>query len=160
MIHHLPVVLSQLTWLLMRVNSEEVSVNVTKVLIHIVHQLHQVNKGHLLDAYLHYVGVAPADPALKLTVHEEMVKTLCALLRPSNADFLVTHKFLRHAGFFLQLIARSMAQHILETGRIKVSAGRDVDEVCFCVFFTWSILPDATAGKVPCGLPPQCRGPH
>ena len=30
------------------------------------------------------------------------------------------HKFLRHAGFFLTLIARSMAQHILDSGRIKV----------------------------------------
>jgi ribosomal 50S subunit-recycling heat shock protein len=33
----------------------------------------------------------------------------------------VMHKFLRHANFFLKLITRSMAQHILESGRIKVS---------------------------------------
>lgn len=118
-IHHLPVILNQLTWLMIRISNEEVAVNVTKVLIHIVHQLHQVNKASILDAYLQYVSLPP-DPALKATVHEEMVKTLCALLRPSNADFLVTHKFLRHAGFFLTLVARSMAQHILESGRIKV----------------------------------------
>ena len=48
------------------------------------------------------------------------VKTLCVLLRPTNTDFLVMHKFLRHANFFLKLIVRSMAQHILESGRIKV----------------------------------------
>ena len=51
----------------------------------------------------------------------KQVKTLCLLLRPSNTDFLVMHKFLRHAGFFLSLIARSMAQYILDSGRIKVN---------------------------------------
>lgn len=71
-INHLPVVLNQLTWLMIRISSEEVAVNVTKVLIHIVHQVHQVNKAAILDAYLQYVPLPP-DAALKATVHEEMV---------------------------------------------------------------------------------------
>uniref|UniRef100_A0A0P6E5D7 Dedicator of cytokinesis protein n=2 Tax=Daphnia magna TaxID=35525 RepID=A0A0P6E5D7_9CRUS len=121
-VHHLPVVLNQLMWLMVRINSEELSVNVIKVLIHIVNQLHEVDKATILDSYLEYVFVTPtqSDSANKATVHEEMVKTLCVLLRPSNTDFLVMHKFLRHANFFLKLITRSMAQHILESGRIKM----------------------------------------
>ncbi|XP_046447610.1 dedicator of cytokinesis protein 9-like isoform X2 [Daphnia pulex] len=121
-VHHLPVVLNQLMWLMVRINSEELSVNVIKVLIHIVNQLHEFEKANILDAYLEYVFVTPTltESANKATVHEEMVKTLCVLLRPSNTDFLVMHKFLRHANFFLKLITRSMAQHILESGRIKM----------------------------------------
>ena len=71
-----------------------------------------------------FVFVTPTlstESAAKTSVHEELVKALCWLLRPSNTDFLVVHKFLRHAGFFLMLIARSMAQFILDSGRIKVS---------------------------------------
>jgi len=62
-------------WLMIRINSEEVSTNVIKVLIHIVHQLHEVNKASILDAYLHYVFVTPTLPesAHKATAHEEMV---------------------------------------------------------------------------------------
>ena len=62
-------------WLMIRINSEEVSTNVIKVLIHIVHQLHEVNKASILDAYLHYVFVTPTLPesAQKATAHEEMV---------------------------------------------------------------------------------------
>ncbi len=74
-VHHLPVVLNQLMWLMVRINSEELSVNVIKVLIHIVHQLYEVNKGSILDAYLEYVFLTPtlAESANKATVHEEMV---------------------------------------------------------------------------------------
>jgi hypothetical protein len=39
-------------WLIIRINNEEVSTNVLKVLIHIVHELHEVNKGSILDTYL------------------------------------------------------------------------------------------------------------
>lgn len=62
-------------WLMIRINSEELSVNVIKVLIHIVHQLHEVNKADILDAYLEYVFVTPTltESSNKSTVHEEMV---------------------------------------------------------------------------------------
>ena len=74
-VHHLPVVLNQLMWLMVRINSEELSVNVIKVLIHIVNQLHEVEKANILDAYLEYVFVTPTvtESANKATVHEEMV---------------------------------------------------------------------------------------
>lgn len=62
-------------WLMIRINSEELSVNVIKVLIHIVHQLHEVDKATILDAYLEYVFVTPTltESSNKATVHEEMV---------------------------------------------------------------------------------------
>ena len=42
-------------WLIIRINNEEVSANVVKVLIHIVHELHQVKKESILDTYLQVV---------------------------------------------------------------------------------------------------------
>lgn len=75
-INHLPVVLNQLCWLLIRVNNEEVSVNVLKVLVHIVNEVHEANKAAILDSYLHYVFLTPTLPDVsnKATFHEEMVK--------------------------------------------------------------------------------------
>ena len=69
------------------------------------------------------------------------------------------HKFLRHAEFFLTLIARSMSQHILESGRIKV------------VFFLFFILLfyrrlyvlisflDAATGKISAVISKECGVP-
>ena len=79
-------------------------------------------------------------PALKLNYRVDVffvffvlqVKTLSSLLRPSNTDFLVMHKFLRHAGFFLTLVTKSMAQYILQTGRIKV---RSIKNSIFSIQF-------------------------
>ena len=74
-INYLPVVFNQLMWLMIRISSEEVGVNVIKVLIHIVHQLHEVNKANILDVYLEFAFVTPSisESVNKTTVHEEMV---------------------------------------------------------------------------------------
>lgn len=55
-----------------------------------------------------------------LTIHEELTKSLTTMLRPANTDFLVINKFLSHASFFFQILIKSMAQHLLNTNRIKV----------------------------------------
>lgn len=77
-INYLPVILNQLSWLLIRVNNEEVSINVLKVLVHIVNQVHEVNKAAILDSYLNFVFVTPtlSDVTSKATFHEEMVTTV------------------------------------------------------------------------------------
>ena len=77
LIHHLPVILNQLLWLTIRIHGEEFTGNVVKVLIHIVHQIVQVDKTDLLDAYLDNIFVTPSvadrQNSNGTTVHEEMV---------------------------------------------------------------------------------------
>ena len=68
-----------------------------------------------------FVFVAP-DVTSSRTVHEEMSRHLPTLLRPANTDFLVINKFMHHSSFFFEIMVKSMAQHLLGTGRIKVSA--------------------------------------
>jgi len=67
-----------------------------------------------------FVFVAP-DVTSSTTVHEEMSRHLPTLLRPANTDFLVINKFMHHSNFFFEIMVKSMAQHLLSTGRIKVS---------------------------------------
>ena len=54
-------------------------------------------------------------------VHEELAKQIKALLRPTQADFLVIGKFMKYSWFFFEVLIKSMALHLLATGRIKVS---------------------------------------
>lgn len=67
-----------------------------------------------------FVFVAP-DITSSTTVHEEMSRHLPTLLRPANTDFLVINKFMHHSSFFFEVMVKSMAQHLLSSGRIKVS---------------------------------------
>ena len=62
------------------------------------------------------------------TVHEELASNLKALLRPNQMDPLIIGKFMEHSAFFFDVLAKSMGQHLLSTGRIKVGAAwRSVD---------------------------------
>lgn len=65
-IYHLPVLLNQLMWLIIRVNNDEVSLNIIKVLIHIVHQLHEVNKSHILNSYLQVLRLRQSVTSSKI----------------------------------------------------------------------------------------------
>jgi hypothetical protein len=67
-----------------------------------------------------FVFVTPNVTSLT-TVHEEMSRHLPTLLRPANTDFLVINKFMHHSNFFFEIMVKSMAQHLLSSGRIKVS---------------------------------------
>uniref|UniRef100_A0A8C4WV33 Dedicator of cytokinesis 9 n=1 Tax=Eptatretus burgeri TaxID=7764 RepID=A0A8C4WV33_EPTBU len=53
------------------------------------------------------------------TVHEELAKAMMSLLKTS-ADFLTSNKLLKYSWFFFQILIKSMAQHLIESGRIKV----------------------------------------
>lgn len=55
-----------------------------------------------------------------ITVHGELCRHLPALLHPTNTDFLLVNRFMRHSGHFFDLIVKSMAQHLLGTGRIRM----------------------------------------
>lgn len=56
-----------------------------------------------------------------VTVHERLARHLTTLLQPSNADFLVVNKYMHHSSFFFEIMIKSMSQHLLDSGRIKVS---------------------------------------
>ncbi len=63
----------------------------------------------------------PVASLKQKSVHEELAHHLKAMLLPTNADQLVIGKFMKHSWFFFELLVKSMAQHLLSTGRIKVS---------------------------------------
>ncbi|XP_046413521.1 dedicator of cytokinesis protein 9 isoform X5 [Neodiprion fabricii] len=67
-----------------------------------------------------FVFVSPSKETGITTVHEELGKHLPTLLQPSNTDFLVVNKFMHHSSFFFDIMIKSMAQHLLTTGRIKM----------------------------------------
>ncbi|XP_046736743.1 dedicator of cytokinesis protein 9 isoform X7 [Diprion similis] len=67
-----------------------------------------------------FVFVSPSKETGNTTVHEELGKHLPTLLQPSNTDFLVVNKFMHHSSFFFDIMIKSMAQHLLNTGRIKM----------------------------------------
>lgn len=54
------------------------------------------------------------------TVHGELCKHLPTLLNPANTDFLLVNKFMLHSGLFFDVIVKSMAQHLLTSGRIRM----------------------------------------
>nr|CAD7194888.1 unnamed protein product [Timema douglasi] len=115
----LPTLLNHLFSLLVVTTSEEVGLNIIRVLIHMIHMIHEAGRKEVLQAYIKFVFVPPSVKSLT-TVHEEMSRHLPILLRPANTDFLVVNKFMHHSNFFFEIIIKSMAQHLLATGRIKM----------------------------------------
>lgn len=69
---------------------------------------------------IQYVLVSPTSKDGSTTVHEQLSRHLPTLLRPDYADFLTVNKLMRHSDFFFQVMAKSMAQYLLTSGRIKV----------------------------------------
>ncbi|RZF44325.1 hypothetical protein LSTR_LSTR006875 [Laodelphax striatellus] len=114
----LPTLLNQLFGLLVCSPSPDVGVNVIRLLIHVVHLVDEAGCSEALQTYVKFVFVGAAQGSR--TVHEELCEHLPSLLRPDNTDFLLVNKFLPHSGFFFQIMVKSMAQHLLSTGRIKM----------------------------------------
>lgn len=83
--------------------------------------IYEANRREILQSYVKYVFIS-LDSKRGTTVHEEMCKHLPTILDPTNTDFLVVNKFMHHSDFFFEIIVKSMAQHLLSTGRIKVSS--------------------------------------
>ena len=75
--------------------------------------------------------------ASQRNVHEELALQLKAILRPTQADFLVTGKFMKYSWFFFEILIKSMAQHLLVTGRIKVRKMRNLNVTIVINSFLW-----------------------
>ncbi|XP_022919235.2 dedicator of cytokinesis protein 9 [Onthophagus taurus] len=119
LITFLPTLLNQLFTLLVATNSDEIGLNIIRVLINLVNMVYEAKRKEVLQSYVKYVFVTP-ECKKSVSVHEEMCKHLPVILNPTNTDFLVVNKFMHHSLFFFDVIVKSMAQHLLTTERIKM----------------------------------------
>ncbi|XP_050306735.1 dedicator of cytokinesis protein 9 isoform X2 [Anthonomus grandis grandis] len=119
LITFLPTLFNQLFILLAATTSEEIGLNILRVMINLVNMLCDANRKDILNSYVKYCFVSPQS-SRSTTVHEEMGKYLPMILDPNNPDFLVINKFMHHSDFFFEVMTKSMTQHLLSTGRIKM----------------------------------------
>ncbi|CAL8322032.1 unnamed protein product [Merluccius merluccius] len=121
MIKFLPTVLNQLFRVLTGATNEEVAVNVTRVMIHIVAQCHEEGLEHYLRSYVKFVfKTEPFTASTTRTVHEELAKAMTAILKPST-DFLTSNKLLKYSWYFFEALVKSMAQYLIESSKVKLS---------------------------------------
>ncbi|NXH90559.1 DOC11 protein, partial [Edolisoma coerulescens] len=129
MIQFLPVILMQLFRVLTNVTQEdEVAVNCTMVLLHVVSTCHDEGLDHYLRSFIKYVFRAekPSAKQAKMT-HEILVLSMATILKQS-ADFLAINKLLKYSWFFFEALAKSMAMYLLEENKIKLPRGQRFPE--------------------------------
>ncbi|XP_063703194.1 dedicator of cytokinesis protein 9 isoform X3 [Culicoides brevitarsis] len=125
----LPTILNQLFVLLVSTTGEDIGLNIIRLLVNLIHIVtEEAQRKELIDSYVKYVfNVQPV--ALKttsgkgkeaITVHGELCRHLPTLLHPHNTDFLLVNKFMRYSNVFFEIIVKSMAQHLINSGRIKM----------------------------------------
>ncbi|RXM93449.1 Dedicator of cytokinesis protein 11, partial [Acipenser ruthenus] len=96
-IKFLPTILIQLFQVLTKVSKEqhEITVNSTRVIIHIVSKCHEEGLDHYLRSFLKYVFVTEKSPSsASITTHEVLASAVTAILKQS-ADFLTIDKLLK-----------------------------------------------------------------
>uniref|UniRef100_A0A4W4GCC0 Dedicator of cytokinesis 9a n=1 Tax=Electrophorus electricus TaxID=8005 RepID=A0A4W4GCC0_ELEEL len=136
MINFLPTILNQLFHVLTMSAHEDVAVNVTRVMIHIVAQCHEEGLEHYLRSYVKYVFKTDAHTATGKTVHEELAKAMTSILKPST-DFLTSNKLFSlcfqpslcgpgcYSWYFFEALVKSMAQYMIESGKVRVGLSRN-----------------------------------
>nr|XP_020471945.1 dedicator of cytokinesis protein 11-like isoform X3 [Monopterus albus]XP_020471947.1 dedicator of cytokinesis protein 11-like isoform X3 [Monopterus albus] len=121
-INFLPTVLMQLFEVLTAATKEahEVAVNSLRVIIHIVSRCHEEGLEHYLRSFVKYVFVTN-NPASgnSATTHEVLATAVTAVLK-QTADFNTSNKLLKYSWFFLETMAKSMAQYLQEDNRMKM----------------------------------------
>uniref|UniRef100_A0A8C5H908 Dedicator of cytokinesis protein 9-like n=1 Tax=Gouania willdenowi TaxID=441366 RepID=A0A8C5H908_GOUWI len=115
MVNFLPTILNQLFCVLTRATYEDVAVNVTRVMVHVVAQCHEEGLEHYLRSYVKIYSTTSVK-----TVHEELAKAMTAILKPST-DFLTSNKLLKHSWYFFEALVKSMAHYLQESGKVKLS---------------------------------------
>uniref|UniRef100_A0A672MGI8 Dedicator of cytokinesis 9 n=1 Tax=Sinocyclocheilus grahami TaxID=75366 RepID=A0A672MGI8_SINGR len=120
MVKFLPTILNQLFRVLTISGQDDVAVNVTRVMIHVVAQCHEEGLEHHLRSYVKYVLKAETNLTNGKTVHEDLAKAMTTILKPST-DFLTSNKLLKYSWYFFEVLVKSMAQYLIETGKAKVS---------------------------------------
>ncbi|XP_054915051.1 dedicator of cytokinesis protein 9-like isoform X2 [Poeciliopsis prolifica] len=121
MVNFLPTILNQLFRVLTRATHEDVAVNVTRVMVHVVAQCHEEGLEHYLRSFVKFVfKPEPYSSICLRTVHEELAKAMTAILKPST-DFLTSNKLLKHSWYFFEALVKSMAYYLMESGKVKLS---------------------------------------
>ncbi|XP_037029406.1 dedicator of cytokinesis protein 9-like isoform X1 [Bradysia coprophila] len=124
----LPTILNQLFTLLVNTTSDEIGLNVIRLIINLIHTIsEEAYRKELLSSYVKYVFQTTSfeqknqgSPNSMNTVHGELCKHLPTLLHPNNTDFLIINKFMKYSSTFFDIIIKSMAQHLIGTGRIRM----------------------------------------
>uniref|UniRef100_A0A3Q3DF16 Dedicator of cytokinesis protein 9-like n=1 Tax=Hippocampus comes TaxID=109280 RepID=A0A3Q3DF16_HIPCM len=121
MVNFLPTILNQLFCVLTGASHEDVAVNVTRVMVHIVAQCHEEGLEHYLRSYVKFVfKPEPYSANGESNIHEELTKAMTAILKPST-DFLTSNKLLKHSWYFFEALVKSMAHYLTESGQVKLS---------------------------------------
>lgn len=122
----LPTILNQLFTLLTHTNSEEIGLNIIRLLINLIHMVaEEAGRKELLSSYVKFMFQHTSFSAKvhgngQSTVHGELCRHLPTLLHPNNTDFLIVNKFMMYSNILFEVIIKSMAQHLLSSGRIKM----------------------------------------
>lgn len=120
MIQFLPVILMQLFRVLTNMTREDdVPINCTMVLLHIVSKCHEEGLDNYLRSFIKY-SFRPEKPSVPQAqlIHETLATTMIAILKQS-ADFLSINKLLKYSWFSLKLL-QSLWPHTCWK-RIKLS---------------------------------------
>ncbi|XP_045326933.1 dedicator of cytokinesis protein 11 isoform X5 [Leopardus geoffroyi] len=147
MIQFLPVILMQLFRVLTNMTHEDdVPVNCTMVLLHIVSKCHEEGLDNYLRSFIKY-SFRPEKPNVPQAqlIHETLATTMIAVLKQS-ADFLSINKLLKYSWFFFEIIAKSMATYLLEENKIKLPRGQRFPEAYHHVLHSLllAIIPHVT----------------
>lgn len=121
MVQFLPVILMQLFQVLTSLsNEDEVALNCTLVLLHIVSKCHEEGLDHYLRSFIKYVfKTEKQHPPHSKTLHEILATTMITVLKQS-ADFIAINKLLKYSWFFFEALAKAMALYLIEENKIKV----------------------------------------
>ncbi|KAH0630790.1 hypothetical protein JD844_004007 [Phrynosoma platyrhinos] len=129
MIQFLPVILTQLFRVLThQTQEEEIALNCTMVILHIVSRCHEEGLDHDLRSFIKYC-FRPEKPTVpqNKTTHEILAIAMATILKQS-ADFLAINKMLKYSWFFFEALAKSMAMYLLEENKIKPLSDDDDDD--------------------------------
>lgn len=120
----LPTILNHLFTLLVNTSSEDIGLNVVRLLVNLIHTVvEEADRKDLLNSYVKFVFYATnfhSKATNNQTVHGELCRHLPKMLHPNNTDFLIVNKFMKYSDIFFEVTVKSMAQHLLSSGRIKM----------------------------------------
>uniref|UniRef100_A0A8C1R9J2 Dedicator of cytokinesis 10 n=1 Tax=Cyprinus carpio TaxID=7962 RepID=A0A8C1R9J2_CYPCA len=115
-IRFLPVIFNQLFKVLTQNDTDEVSTSTTRVLVHILAKCHEEKLDHYLHSYIKFVFKTEACGFR--TVHEELAKGMTSDLKSNDQS--VIRNILKFSWFFLEIIVKSMAQHLLDSDKLTL----------------------------------------
>ncbi|XP_059484145.1 dedicator of cytokinesis protein 9 isoform X2 [Neocloeon triangulifer] len=147
LLNFLPTILNLLFNLLAKCgNVGTVGIDTMRLLLHIVTQTKDAGRHDALVAYVKYVYGSSHAGDSNQPLHEQLAVHMPALLDSIAAtEIHLALQLMSHSGFFLEILAKSMAQHLLVTGRIKMlrnerfsadftlSLGQMLDSLAPCV---------------------------